>query len=226
MLTVVARGARNSKRRFSSAVGLFAIGHAQIEMRPTRDLHTLQSFDVVHAQLGLGTDLSRFSGAAALAECTLRLVHDEASPGVYEGLLEAFTDIEQCEPALATSVTLGALWRLVRDVGFAPTLDSCAECHVTIASGDDTTFSHVAGGILCARCAHRSPGGRRLPASARQAIAAWLNGEVAELSHLERRAHQRLFREFLGQHMSENRPPRAYLSWEESSLQSVDSDNG
>lgn len=221
MLSVVARGARNSKRRFGSAVGLFAIGQAHVDMRPTRDLHTLQSFEVVHAQQGLGADLSRFSGAAALAECALRLVHDEASPDVFEGILEAYTALERCEPHTATSVTLGALWRLVRNVGFAPSLDSCAECHTPVPSDDDATFSHVAGGILCTRCAYRSPGGRRLPASARRAISGWLNYEYAELNHLDSRAHQRLFREFLGQHMSENRRPTAYLSWEDATLQLV-----
>jgi DNA repair protein RecO (recombination protein O) len=218
VLSVVARGARNSKRRFGSAVGLFAIGQAQVDIRPSRDMHTLTGFDVTHTQPGLAADLARFSGAAALAECALRMVHDESAPQVYDGLLEAFRTVEQCEPSMATTATLGALWRLVRDVGFSPTLESCAECHDPIADDVDCTFSHAAGGALCVRCGRRSPGGRRLPASARASIAGWLRNETAELSHMDCRAHQRLLREFLGQHMSDHRPPRAYVSWEDSTL--------
>lgn len=219
VLSVMARGARNSKRRFGSAVGLFAIGQAHIDVRPSRDLHTLNSFDVVHVQPGLSTDLSRFSGAAVLAECALRMVHDESAPQVFDGLRDAFHTLEHCESSMATSITLGALWRLVRDVGFAPALDMCAECHNPVAHNIDVTFSHAAGGVVCARCALRSPGGRKVPASARAVIVGWLQNENAELSHMDCRAHQRLLREFLGQHMSDSRSPKAFVSWEDSALQ-------
>ena len=39
--SVLARGARTSKKRFGSALGLFAEGQAQIQVNPGRELHTL-----------------------------------------------------------------------------------------------------------------------------------------------------------------------------------------
>ncbi len=221
--SVVARGARNSRKRFGSAVDLFAEGQAQIETRPGRDLHTLVSFDVVRSHAGLAADLSRFSAASAVAECALRVVHEEAAPVVFEGLVSAFAALADSDTALASSIALGALWRLVRDTGFAPTLDACADCHEPIGRDVDATFSHAVGGVLCARCAARAPGGRRLPASARAAISGWMRDELSRLAMLEVRSHQRLIREFIGQYLTDGRPLRAFSSWEAGGLDSKSS---
>ena len=115
--SVVARGARNSRKRFGSAIDLFAVGQAQIEMRAGRDLHTLVSFDVAHSQPALAADLTRFSAASAIAECALRVVHEEAAPVVYDGLMEAFGELGRCSGPETVSTAIGAIWRLVRDVG-------------------------------------------------------------------------------------------------------------
>jgi DNA repair protein RecO (recombination protein O) len=216
--SVVARGARSSRKRFGSAVDLFAEGQAQIETRVGRDLHTLVSFDVVSSNPGLAADLTRFSAASAIAECTLRVVHEESAPAVYGGIRDALRGLAQSGPAQTGSVAIGALWRLVRDTGYAPTLDVCAECHEPVEPEAEARFSHASGGILCARCGARAPGGRRLPPSARAAIVGWMQDEVAVLGADEVRAHQRLLREFLGQNLIDSRPMRAFASWENGGL--------
>ncbi|MEQ1691905.1 MAG: DNA repair protein RecO [Gemmatimonas sp.] len=218
--SVVARGARNSRKRFGSAVDLFAQGQAQLDTRPGRDLHVLVSFDVVNSHPGLAEHLARFSAASAIAEIAMRVVHEEAAPLVFDGLAAALSDLAAQDGERTTAIALGALWRLVRDVGFSPSLHQCAECHADIGDDEDAMFSHLAGGVLCVRCGVRSPGGRRLPASARQAIAGWMANEDAELSNTDARAHQRLLREFLGHHLTDGRPTRAYASWEAGGLQS------
>lgn len=218
MQSVVARSARTSKKRFGSAVGLFALGQAQIDQRPGRDLHTLTGFDVVNAQSALAEDLGRFSAASAIAECALRVVHDESAPLVYEGLRDSLRALGIASGQETVAVGLGALWRLVRDVGFAPTLDVCAECDAQINKDEPVAFDHVAGGVLCQRCAYRAIGARTLPASARDAIRAWMDGESVELNHGEARAHQRLMREFVSQHLTDGRPLRAFADWERDGL--------
>jgi len=212
--TVVARGARNSKKRFGPAVDLFARGQAQIDMRPGRDMHTLISFDVSTSHPALATDMARFSAASAIAECVMRVVHEELAPTVYEGLVDAFERLSISNAGQAAPAALGALWRLAREVGFAPSLEICVDCHQPVASGGDVAFSHALGGVLCAGCSTRSPGGRRLPADARSTITRWMNEEETELSTSEVRAHQRLLREFIAQHMTDGRPLRAYATWE------------
>ena len=217
--SVIARGARNSRRRFGGALDLFAEGQVQLQLKVGRDLHTLAAFDAGTARPSLGTHLARFTAAAALAECVLRVVHDESAPAVYDGIVQGLDRIAAADAEIATGAGLGALWSLVAAVGFAPTLDVCANCHAPLSPEEDAAFSHVAGGALCALCSSSAPGARRLPAAARAAIKAWLSDQPVSLSSDgERRAHQRLFREFLAQHVPDNRPMPAYALWEQGKL--------
>jgi DNA repair protein RecO (recombination protein O) len=218
--SVLARGARTSKKRFSNALGLFAEGQAQIQTKAGRELHTLLNFDVLKLRPGLAADLGRFTAANALAECVARIVHEEAAPRVYQGIIEGLDRIASAPPEQSVTTGLGVMWRLVGDVGFTPSMDECAECHAAIPPDADTMFSHVAGGVLCARCGPRAPGGRRLPADARAAIVAWLQDQAIEsvaLSVAESKAHQRLLREFLAQHLPDPRALRAFTVWEQGS---------
>jgi DNA repair protein RecO (recombination protein O) len=115
--------------------------------------------------------------------------------------------------------TLSGAWRLVAELGFAPTIDSCAACHAPIDEQGDLPFSHTAGGVLCERCARLYPGGRKLPLAARQAIGEWTQGRrLAECDLRAAKAHQRLLREFLQQHLADGRPLRAFDAWEQGAL--------
>lgn len=222
--SVLARGARNSRKRFGSALDLFAEGSAELQLKPGRDLHTLTSFDVTKSRSALAADLSRFATAAALAECVGRVVHDEAAPGVFDLVVAGLDAIaaappDSSNPQAAISAGLGSLWMLVSAVGFAPSIDECANCHASLSPDEDAFFSHVAGGVLCSRCAFTAPGGRRLPSQARQALRQWLGGgSVALMGQPEARSHQRLFREFLAQHLPDPRNSTAYSAWESGQL--------
>lgn len=102
VVSVVARGARNSRKRFGSALDLFAEGQAQLQMKPGRDLQTLLSFDVQRSRPQLAADLGVFYGAAAIAEVTLRLVHEEAAPVVYDHLSAGLTTLAATPTSTST----------------------------------------------------------------------------------------------------------------------------
>src|SRR5947199_8339903 len=68
--SVLAGGARRSKRRFGAALDLYAQGTAELQTKPGRDLDTLSAFDVTRARPQLAAQLSRFTGASAIAELT------------------------------------------------------------------------------------------------------------------------------------------------------------
>ncbi|MGH7627757.1 MAG: DNA repair protein RecO C-terminal domain-containing protein, partial [Gemmatimonadaceae bacterium] len=94
-------------------------------------------------------------------------------------------------------------------------MNSCSLCHAPTADVAGLAFSSVAGGVLCASCTARQTGARVLPGAARACIAAWSTGALAEtLGPLEVRAHQRLLREFLQEHLLDGRPLRAFSVWE------------
>lgn len=214
--SALARGAKRARSRFGTAFGLFAEGMAQLHVKEGRELQTLSAFDVTRSRPSLGTDLGRFAGASAVAELVLRFgAENETNASLFDALAEALDTIAAAEPELASEAALGGAWRLVAELGFAPSVDACGVCHAPVGVHDDLHFSLVAGGVLCAACAALHPGGRILPADARASIAAWSDARrVGALTQRDVRAHQRVLREFLQQHVSDGRVLLAFNAWE------------
>lgn len=216
--SVVAKGARRPRSRYGSALDLFAQGTASIHTRPGRDLQTLASFDVTRSRSELGDDLDRFTAASAISELALRFGGEDASASLYDAIVDALDAIAGAPlgaPEGARTAALAGAWRLISEMGFAPALDICGSCHDGLAPDETVTFSHPAGGALCARCSGLRAGARTLPPAARDTLRGWLSGEQSPLSGLaESRAHQRLLREFVGEHLGDGRELRAFGVWE------------
>src|SRR4051812_46326143 len=174
--SALAKGARRSSRRFGSAVDLFAQGAAQLYTKPGRDLDTLSAFDVTASRAALAQDLGRFTGASAIAELTLRFGREAADSGLYDAVADAFDALASASHEHALIITLANAWRIVAELGFAPTVDECAECHAQLGDDAVVMFSHASGGALCARCGRLAPAGRVLPAEARTALRGFLVG--------------------------------------------------
>jgi len=217
--SALAKGARRSSRRFGSAVDLFAQGSAQLYVKAGRDLDNLSAFDVERARAELAADLGRFSGASAIAELTLRFGRDAADVALFDAVAAALDALSIAAPEEALSVTLAGAWRIVAELGFAPALDLCADCHAPLAPEDTVMFSHRAGGALCLRCGRLAPAGRKLPPEARASLRGFIDGEhPSSLDDASARAHQRLLREFLAEHLADGRPLRAMELWEDRRL--------
>jgi recombinational DNA repair protein (RecF pathway) len=143
------------------------------------------------------------------------MVHDEGSTRVFDSVSNTLLRITSAPASDVTVEALGGLWRLAGEIGVAPALNVCALCHKPLSADRDHAFSHGAGGALCDSCAAIARGGRRLPAAARAVIVAWLADEpVGSLDTVNKRAHQRLLREFLAHHVTEARHLKAFAVWE------------
>src|SRR5215203_3450704 len=141
--SVLAKGARRSARRFGSAVDLFAEGQAQLWVKPGRELQTLGALDITRARPALALDLERFAAASAIAELLLRVVRDDAQPSVYDVCVGTLDRIATASPTEARAVGLAGAWRLVGELGFAPTTDRCASCHAELEPDAPAAFSHA-----------------------------------------------------------------------------------
>jgi DNA repair protein RecO (recombination protein O) len=213
--SVLARGARRSKARFGSALDLYAQGTAELHVKPGRELDTLSAFEVTRSRSQLASELARFTGASAIAELTLRFVRDAADPALFDTIADALDEIASSPPERTRDVTLAGAWRVLSEFGVAPTLDVCADCHAPIEPDRPVMFSHPSGGALCDRCGRLARSGRTLPPEARNALRNWLSGDDFALhSTQDVRAHQRLLREFLREHLADDRPLRAFEVWE------------
>ena len=218
--SVLARGARRSKRRFGAALDLFAQGTAELHVKPGRDLDTLAGFDVTRARPQLAATLPRFAGANAIAELTLRFGGDDTNADLFDTVAATLDTIAASMGDTAREATLAGAWRVLADLGVAPTIDACAECHGPIDADAPALFSHPAGGVVCARCGHLARSARTLPAAARAALRGWLDGAapLVTLDANDARAHQRLLREFVREHLADDRPLRAFENWEQETL--------
>jgi DNA repair protein RecO (recombination protein O) len=213
--SVLARGARKSRGRYGTALDLFAEGSAQLYVKSNRELHNLASFELARTRNELAADIGRFTAASAIAELALRFAGEESNPQLYDTVGDVLDRIARSAPERTVEDGLAGCWRVVSVLGFTPELSSCALCHTPLRDAEDAMFSHASGGIVCPPCSKLAPGGRRIPASARSAIRQWLDGgDVTHLTDAEARSHQRLLREFLGTHLGDDRPLRAFAVWE------------
>jgi DNA repair protein RecO (recombination protein O) len=217
VVSVIARGAKRTAGKFGQGLDLFTSGAAQIVLHPTRDLHTLSTFDATRSRPGLAESMSRFGAAAALSELGMRCAGEDGGGAVHDVLvagLDALCVADQ-EATIVRAVT--AAWGLADALGFAPTLETCASCHEVLPPEATVRFAPRAGGALCARCAALAPGARALPAEARAMLLAWSAGEdLVPDDPKVARAHQRLVREFLEEHLADGKPLRAWRDWEAS----------
>ena len=215
--SVLARGARRPKSRYGTALDLFASGSAEIYIKTGRELHTLASFDVTRSRGPLAEDLARFTAASAIAELAMRFATSEGHTDLFDSLLATLEALSRSSGSQTIDVALAGAWQLVAQMGFAPALDTCASCHAPIADDAPAAFSHPAGGALCRRCSALARTSRVLPAEARAPLRQWMAGaQVSIGDDPSRRAHQRLLREFLAEHLADGRPLRAYDVWERS----------
>lgn len=213
--SALARGARKSRGRYGTALDLFAEGSAQLYVKPNRELQNLAAFEISRARGELAEDVGRFTAASAVAELALRFAGEEGNAALYDTVSDALDRIAGSPTDGTIQDGLCACWRVVSVLGFTPELASCALCHTPLRDAEDATFSHVSGGVVCPSCSRTVTGGRRIPASARAAIKSWLDGDEGDsLSDGAARSHQRLLREFLGAHLADDRPLRAFAVWE------------
>jgi len=213
--SVIARGARSSRRRFGTAIDLFAQGMVEIQIRPNRELQSLVSFETTRSRPQFALDVGRFTAGSMISELALRASSDESAQGLFETVELALDELTRADSAGTVSAALGGAWHIVSTLGFAPSLDFCANCHADLAPDSEAAFSHSAGGALCSRCARLASGTRLIPSTARGAIREWIAGEYGpRVDGAEARAHQRLLREFFSEHLGDRREMKAYSVWE------------
>jgi DNA repair protein RecO (recombination protein O) len=214
VISVIARGARRPKSRFGQGLDLFTSGTAQLLLHSNRDLQTLVGFDATRARPDLAGSMRRFGAASAIGEICLRF-GTEATAGVHDALEAGLDRIAQSDDSQVPGAALATAWRIVAELGFAPQLETCALCHRVIGPDEDTRFSHRAGGAICHNCRTLAPGARALPAAPRRTLVSWMGGDEVDVEDIPTmRAHQRLLREFLEEHLGDGRAFRAFTAWE------------
>lgn len=219
--SAIAKGALRAKSPFGAGLELLSEGVAQLYFHETRELHTLGAFDLVTLRRGLAADVSRFAGAAALAEVMLRMAPPAPLPAAYETLITALDALEATATERADATALRAIWLLLGVLGFEPSLATCVRDGTAVELDGDApvAFSVAEGGVLCPRCApppSPAPPPARLPPQAYRDLVT-LNDSRAALPALDAphaAAHRRLIARFVRHHLDDASTLSALDFWE------------
>jgi DNA repair protein RecO (recombination protein O) len=180
-LSVLAKGARRSKKRFAGALEPFSL--LRVEIAASRGgLARLESATIAQAFPKLLRDLARMTTAGAMFGLVRELSADEVSDpdGFDEAvqLLAALEAGELSERALSVCFQLQQLAR----AGFSPRLEVCGSCGKAPPPGRATDFDARRGYIVCQAC---GGGPYRLRASTREAWLMAAEGDFLRAAALE-----------------------------------------
>jgi DNA repair protein RecO (recombination protein O) len=152
--SAIAKGVQRPKSRFGAGLEFLSEGEAQLYYRDARELHTLAVFDVTNLRRGLARDVARFAGAAALTQVILKMAPPAPLPGAY-GVFTSGLDLLASVPAdVVDAAALRALWALVTELGFGPSLYACVRDGTPVGEeGGGRSRSAAPMGACCASAA-------------------------------------------------------------------------
>jgi DNA repair protein RecO (recombination protein O) len=149
-LTGIAKGAKNSRRRFANSLEPLARVCVHFRQASTARLAFLESCELLASTAAL-SDPSRFAYASYLAELVDRLtLEDDPVPGLYALLDEGLGELER-GPA-TTAFLRGFELQLLGGAGFEPQLDQCVGCRRPWGEGEPVYLNTSHGTLACPRC--------------------------------------------------------------------------
>jgi len=154
-VSVLAKGSKKEKSSFGGALDLFYLGPAIIIFRPRAGLHLLTAFTVEESWPALRRNLARYYYTCHIAEILTGMTREEEPlPEVFDLMLAGLTELSRALPEGIPTLGAALELRLLRELGFAPSLFVCAACGAEL-SGRERQLSVASGGLLCGDCRDR-----------------------------------------------------------------------
>ena len=149
-LTGIAKGAKNSRRRFGGTLEPFVRVRVVFRQRPASDLAFLMRCELLGALHGFRRDLDRFATGTYLLELVDRLVFGrECGREVYRLIDDALTLLDG--GAAADPLLRAFELHLLAATGYAPGLDRCCSCGRDLGS-TSAYLLLTRGGFVCRAC--------------------------------------------------------------------------
>ncbi len=150
-LTGIAKGAKNSRRRFANCLDPFT--RVRVHFRGPRvgaSMVFLESCELLRPA-GALSEPHKFAYASYLVELVDQLTEDEHPVReLYNLLAEA---LEELQHGAATAAFLRTFeLRLLHDAGYDPQLDRCARCRSAVPHTDAAYLDVTHGNIVCDSC--------------------------------------------------------------------------
>jgi DNA repair protein RecO (recombination protein O) len=201
-VSVMARGARKSVRRFAGVLEPMHTLVVRLDERPGADLLGLGEAKISRTRMHLASDLDRLDAAGQ----ALRWARDGSpahtpEPGVWGEivtLLDRLDDPEACGNPQALLAATGL--RLLGDFGYGLTLSECVRCGKRCDPKRGAWVDAGAGGLVCQACGGGAPAHHLIDAACRARLAAASNGRDAALEPEDTQVARKLVDEALGAH--------------------------
>jgi DNA repair protein RecO (recombination protein O) len=150
-LKLLARGARNSRKRFGGA--LEPMHELGLELEQREQAFSLQGAQIVQYRSVLTQSLERMQAASRVLKW-VREVAPEAQPEplVWNILSDVLRRLNGSELGALRPVTTAAGLQLLDAFGWALDLDCCVRCGKQCPAGRASAFDPVAGGLVCSSC--------------------------------------------------------------------------
>lgn len=163
-IRAVARGARKIKSRLCGRLEILICGDLVFYERPGKDLHAVNSFDIVESFQTLREDLMKMAYCSYMAELIQRVeFSDDPDSNTFGLMLDIMFMMKTTgDPEMLVRVFE---MRLLTSTGFSPQLDVCLECSGDIGGADSPGFSIAEGGIICSKCRAKGERNSVLPIS-------------------------------------------------------------
>lgn len=147
----VARGARKVKSRLCGRLEILTCGDLVFYERPGKDLHVINSFDIVEPFQVLREDLMKMAYCSYLAEL---LQKTDASGDPDSDTFGLMLNIMSMMKTTDDPEMLARVFeiRLLTNAGLSPQLDSCLRCSRDIGEETSLGFDVAGGGIVCSEC--------------------------------------------------------------------------
>jgi DNA repair protein RecO (recombination protein O) len=163
---VLAKGGRRLRSAFESALDLLTVCSIVLLRKSSGSLDLLTEAQVVRRFPRLRGDLSALYAAYYVAELLESGTEErDPHPGLFDEALWALEDLggagADMDAPTRTTRVLRFEMGLLRETGYAPTLDLCAGCSGPLPGGS-LAFSPEAGGVLCPPCSRGRRDGRPL----------------------------------------------------------------
>lgn len=153
-ISMMARGAKKVKSRFSAISQPFTYGEFVIFRSSSHAMGTINSAELIRSHQRLREELLLSAYAAYVAELTNRIVEEgEHVPHIFAQLAAAFAAMEDGKDvAVITNVYE---MNMLEAAGFMPQLHACVSC----GNSDEELqlLSGALGGAVCQRCRNHDP---------------------------------------------------------------------
>jgi DNA repair protein RecO (recombination protein O) len=190
-VTALVKGGKRSQKRF---FGLLLTGHLlEVHLAPNKkgsDLWRLEAASLLAAHLGLRLDFRRLIAASPVWELLLRVTApQDPHPPALDLALATLSRLERAqEPAEMAAGLIVYLARLLKELGYGLSLDTCLICGRP-HNGAQAAYLSLAGGMVCGSCPQESAhhGGAaawQVPAGLLKGLAAAQDLDMGALSRL------------------------------------------